>query len=94
MARWALCSPSLAARAEEGTAMDTAASLAADLTTTSVRGWLVRSMVSGQRLSWSDALCAVRLRRGREIEANDHHRRVMRIGLHGEAQSAGQVEHA
>ena len=43
------------------------------------------SIASGQRLSWSDALGAVRRRRGREIEADDHHRRVTRIGLHGEA---------
>ena len=41
LAWWALCSPSLAARAEEGTAMDTAASLAAGLTKTQLRGWLV-----------------------------------------------------
>src|SRR5215813_11085714 len=41
LVRWALCSPSLAARAEEGTAMDTAASLGASLATTPARGWLV-----------------------------------------------------
>jgi hypothetical protein len=71
VARWALGSPSLAARAEAGTDMDTAASLAAGLTTTSVRGWLVRSMASGQHLAWSDALRAIRLRRSRESEVDD-----------------------
>src|SRR4029453_16945585 len=53
-----------------------------------------RSIASRQRLSWSDALGAGRLRWGREIEVDDHHRRVLRIGLHGEAQTAGQGEHA